>query len=124
MNLAEIRADIADALSPVVAAVKKYPKDLADGYPLATLSIDQVAPQTFGDTSFDIALTVTVVVSESETPEAWDTLDELLSSNVIAEALAEAENVNFVGVYDNIGNEVPHDGQLMLGFTISLTVLA
>jgi hypothetical protein len=124
MNVAEIRADLADALSEVVASVAPHRNDPVDGYPTAIINIDSITPQDLGDESYDIAVTVTVVVSEAETPDGWKVLDELLSSNDIADALTEADSVSWVGGYDNIGVEIEYNDGVALGFTISLTVVA
>lgn len=124
MNVATVRADLADALAQVVHSVAPHRNAPVDGYPVAIINVDSITPQDFGDTSYDVAVTVTVVVSEAETPEGWVVLDELLSSNDIADVLAEADSVSWVGGYDNIGNEIEYNDGVALGFTIALTVAA
>jgi hypothetical protein len=125
MNVATIRTNLATALATVTGlSVAKYRNAPCDGFPRAILSIDSIGPQDLGDQSYEIGCTVTLVVSESETPEGWADLDLLLSSNTIRDALTAASSVAYVGGYDNIGNEIEFDGGTALGCTIAVLVYA
>jgi hypothetical protein len=104
--------------------VAKYRNAPCDGFPRAIISVDSISPQDLGDLSYEIGCTVTLIVSEAETPEGWADLDALLSSNTIRDALTAASSVAYVGGYDNIGNEVEFDGGAALGCTIAVTVYA
>lgn len=124
MNVATIRTNLATALATVTGLqVAKYRNAPCDGFPRAIISIDSIVGQDQSDVSYDVQCTVTVVVSEAETPEGWADLDALLSSNTIRAALTAGSSVAYVGGYDNIGNEVEFDGGAVLGFTIAVTVI-
>lgn len=125
MDLGTIRTNLETALKTVSGLnVAKYRNAPCDGFPRAIISIDTATPQDQGDVSHDVDCTITVLVSEAETPEGWADLDTLISSNTIRNALTAGASVAFVGSYANIGAEIEYDSGVALGFTIGVTVLA
>jgi len=121
MNVADIRAQLAAALSDVVFTAENR-SVLVDGFPAAVINIDRVTPETFGDTAYDIDVTVQVLVSKADAPDGWQTLDALISDNSISDALRDAQCVAAVGAYDNIGEDIAYNDGTALGFTIAVTV--
>lgn len=124
MNVAQIRADLADALGTVCVSVAEHRTARIDGFPSAIIDVDTITPDTFGDTAYTVECTVRVLVSKADNPDAWSRLDELLSDNTIADALRDSDVVQTVGAYDNIGADIDYDDGVALGFTISVVVLA
>lgn len=124
MNVSEIRAELADALSSVLVSVAVNRGAKLDGFPAAVIDVDTITPLTFGDDSYDVECTIRVMVSKADTPDAWQRLDDLLSGNVIRDALEGCDIVQTVGSYDSIGAEVEFDDGVALGFTVAVTVLA
>lgn len=124
MNVSDIRTGLADALSSVLASVAPNRGSKLDGFPSAIVDVDTITPSVFGDGSYEVECTIRVMVSKADTPDAWQRLDELLSDNLLREALADSDLVQLVGSYDNIGAEIEFDDGVALGFTVSVTVLA
>lgn len=124
MNVAQIRADLADALGTVCVSVAEHRTDRIDGFPAAIIDVDTITPDTFGDGSYNVDCTIRVLVSKADSPDAWSRLDELLSDNTISDALRDSDVVQTVGAYDNIGADIDYDDGVALGFTISVVVLA
>lgn len=124
MNVSDIRAGLADALSSVLVSVAANRGAKLDGFPAAIIDIDTITPSTFGDGSYEVEATIRVMVSKADTPDAWARLDELLSDNLLRDALEASELVQSVGSYDNIGAEVEYDDGVALGFTVAVTVHA
>ena len=124
MNVSEIRTGLADALSTVLASVAPNRGSKLDGFPAAIIDVDTITPSSFGDDTYEIECTIRVMVSRADTPDAWHRLDELLSDNVIRDALDGCDLVQSIGSYDNVGVEIEFDDGVALGFTVAVTVLA
>lgn len=124
MNVSEIRTGLADALSTVLASAAPNRGSKLDGFPAAIIDVDTITPSSFGDDTYEIECTIRVMVSRADTPDAWHRLDELLSDNVIRDALDGCDLVQSIGSYDNVGVEIEFDDGVALGFTVAVTVLA
>ncbi len=124
MNVSEIRTGLADALSTVLASVAPNRGSKLDGFPAAIIDVDTITPSSFGDDTYEIECTIRVMVSRADTPDAWHRLDELLSDDVIRDALDGCDLVQSIGSYDNVGVEIEFDDGVALGFTVAVTVLA
>lgn len=124
MNVSEVRNGLADALSSVLVSVAPNRGAKLDGFPSAIIDVDTITPSTFGDGSHDVECTIRVMVSKADTPDAWAKLDDLLSDNLLRDALLLADLVQSVGAYENVGAEIEFDDGVALGFTVSVTVLA
>lgn len=122
MNVAELRQALADALDSTVASVALHRNDTISGLPAAIISIDTATPKSFGDGSYDVDATITVLVSNADQASAWEELDGLVSDNTIADALRTADCVNQIGGYSNIGDLIEYDDGVALGFTIAVSV--
>jgi hypothetical protein len=124
VNVSEIRTGLADALSTVLASVAPNRGSKLDGFPAAIIDVDTITPSSFGDDTYEIECTIRVMVSRADTPDAWHRLDELLSDDVIRDALDGCDLVQSIGSYDNVGVEIEFDDGVALGFTVAVTVLA
>lgn len=124
MNVAEIREQLASALSEADMYVAKYRNEPTDGFPLAIINVDSMIADTFLDGSYALTVTVTVLVSRADVPDGWSRLDQLLSDDTIGDALRSAECVATVGAYDQIGDEIEYDAGVHIGFTVAVEVLA
>lgn len=124
MNVSDIRTGLADALSSVLASVAPNRGAKLDGFPSAIIDVDTITPTSFGDGTYDVECTIRVMVSKADTPDAWQRLDELLSNNLLRDALQDSELVYAVGSYDNVGAEIEYDDGVALGFTVAVTVHA
>jgi len=124
VNVAEIREQLASALSEADMYVAKYRNEPTDGFPLAIINVDSMIADTFLDGSYALTVTVTVLVSRADVPDGWSRLDQLLSDDTIGDALRSAECVATVGAYDQIGDEIEYDAGVHIGFTVAVEVLA
>lgn len=124
MNVAEIRGQLAAALSEAELYVAKYRTDPVAGFPAAIINVDTIIADTFQDDSYAASVSVQVLVSKADQPDGWAKLDQLLSDNTIADALRTAECVATVGAFENIGDDQEYDTGVHIGFTIAVEVLA
>ncbi len=124
MNLAELREQLAGALETAEMTVARHRSDPIAEYPAAVISVDSFLNDTFGDATGTAQCVVTVLVSKADTEDGWTRLDQLLSDDTIADAFRTATDIECtVGAYDNIGDEVEHNGGVFYGFTIGVEVL-
>jgi hypothetical protein len=92
--------------------------------PQAWITADTYTPETFGDTSGIIPITIVVGVSQADWDQSFALAYELASDDTLGAVLRNAGVQVVALTYTNIGTEFPIGEIELRGFQIQLSVVA